>query len=207
MSKTIFSRLWILRILGITFLLTSTYIVYFTLSSGKPRSFWENLGNKINVYEIPGQFEDQDGKNIALKALSGKNAIVTFVFKDCGMTCPLIMQDLRSFERVTPTWSTEGQFIVIMLEDHRGKSADLREFLKRYQITSDHWRVLTTDAKTLRSVADAFKIEYKKGDKGEYMYLHSNYFAVADKRGKIKQEIRGLERDKAKFADLIQGAL
>lgn len=58
-------------------------------------------------------------------------------------------------------------------------------FLKKYRIAGDHWRVLTSDAKTIRKLADTFELQYNKGEDGNYVYMHTNFYAVADKTGKV----------------------
>lgn len=37
--------------------------------------------------------------------------------------------------------------------------------------------------------------------------MHTNFYAVADKSGKIKREMRGIENNKSKFVEEIKSAL
>lgn len=190
-------------------MLVSVYIAWYTMSAGKPRDFWKEKLNprRGNITEIPGEFEDQDGKKIALKDFQAKQIVATFVFKDCGMSCPLIMSDLKFFDAENPAFKDNGVFLVFTFEDHRGKSNELRDFLKRYRIDGSHWRVLTADAKTIRRLADTFELQYNKGEDGNYVYMHTNFYLVADKTGKVKREFRGTEPNKAKFVGEIRDAL
>lgn len=203
------TRLWILRGVGITFMLASVYIAWYTMGSGKPRDFWKEKLNprRANITEIPGEFEDQDGKKATLMDFQNKQIVATFVFKDCGMSCPLIMSDLKFFDAENPQFKENGVFLVFTFEDHRGKSNELRDFLKRYRIEGSHWRVLTADAKTIRRLADTFELQYNKGEEGNYVYMHTNFYLVADKTGKVKREFRGTEPNKAKFIGEIRNAL
>lgn len=190
-------------------MLASVYIAWYTMGSGKPRDFWKERMNpsRGNITEIPGEFEDQDGKKVALKDFQAKQVVATFVFKDCGMSCPLIMSDLKFFDAENPAFRDNGVFLVFTFEDHRGKSNELKDFLKRYRIAGNHWRVLTADAKTIRRLADIFELQYNKGEGGNYVYMHTNFYLVADKSGRVKREFRGTEPNKAKFIGEIKDAL
>ena len=75
------------------------------------------------------------------------------------------------------------------------------------RIEGSHWRVLTADAKTIRRLADTFELQYNKGDDGNYVYMHTNFYLVADKSGKVKREFRGMEPNKAKWIGEIRDAL
>ena len=203
------NRLWVLRLTGILLMCVSVYIAWYTMSSGKPRDFWKEKMNprRGNIAEIPGEFEDQDGRRISLKEFQNKQVIATFVFKDCNMSCPFIMSDLKFFDAENPAFKENGVFLVFTFEDHRGHSDQLKEFLKKYRIAGNHWRVLTSDAKTIRQLADTFELQYNKGENGNYVYMHTNFYAVADKTGKVKREFRGMEPNKAKFVSEIREAL
>ena len=202
-------RLWALRLTGILLMCASVYIAWYTMSADKPRDFWKEKMNprRSNITEIQGEFEDQDGKKVSLKDFQNKQVIATFVFKDCNMSCPLIMSDLKFFDAENPTFKDNGVFLVFTFEDHRGKGGELKDFLKKYRIAGDHWRVLTSDAKTIRKLADTFELQYNKGEDGNYVYMHTNFYAVADKTGKVKREFRGMEPNKAKFVGEIRDAL
>lgn len=195
--------------MGITFMLASAYIVWYTIGSGKPRDFWKERMNprRGNLTEIQGEFEDQDGKKVSLKDFQNKQVVATFVFKDCNMSCPFIMSDLKFFDGENPAFKDNGVFLIFTFEDHRGKSKELKDFLSKYRISGEHWRVLTADAKTIRHLADTFQLQYNKGEAGNYVYMHTNFYAVADKTGKVKREFRGIEPNKTKFIGEIRDAL
>ncbi len=203
------NRLWVLRLTGILLMCVSVYIAWYTMSSGKPRDFWKEKMNpkRGNITEIQGEFEDQDGRRVSLKEFQNKQVIATFVFKDCNMSCPFIMSDLKFFDAENPAFKENGVFLVFTFEDHRGHSDQLKEFLRKYRVVGNHWRVLTSDAKTIRQLADTFELQYNKGENGNYVYMHTNFYVVADKTGKVKREFRGMEPNKAKFVGEIRAAL
>lgn len=199
-------RLWFLRGIAILLMLASGYIAWYTIAKGTPRDFWQDHLNRKrgNLQNIAGTFTDQDGKQVTLKNFADKNIIATFVFKDCNMSCPIIMNDLRLFEKNAPDFARSGNFLIFTFEDHRKNPEELREFLKKYRIEGDHWRVLTADAATIRKLADTFELQYNKGEAGNYIYAHSNVFIVADKNGVVRREFRGIENNKAKFFEEVR---
>ena len=202
-------RLWFLRTLSIFLMCASVYIAWYTISSGKPRDFWKEKLNpqRGQITAIPGEFEDQAGNHVTLKNFEGKNIVATFVFKDCNISCPLIMTDLKYFDSENPNFRKDGVFLIFTFDDHQGKSAELQAFLNKYRVEGDHWRVLTSDARTIRTLANTFELQYKKQQDGKYIYMHSNFYAIADKTGKVKRELRGIETNKSKFVEEINNAL
>lgn len=202
-------RLWAIRILATSLMAASGYIVWYTISSGQPRNFWSEKLNpgRANIHQFTGTFIDQDGQKVSLQDFADKNIISSFVFKDCGFSCPIIMNDLRSFDRTNKNFSKSGVFVIFTFEDHRKHPEELREFLARYRITGSHFRVLTSDAQTIRNLADTFELQYNKGEEGNYIYAHSNVFIVADKKGSVLREFKGLSSDKEAFFKEIKGLL
>lgn len=209
MQPTKTTRLWILRGIAVALMAASAYIAWYSISAGRPRDFWQDKLNpqRANLLQFDGTFVDQDGKQVKLGDFANHNTISTFVFKDCGMSCPLIMNDLRLFQNDTPEFTKDGLFLVFTFEDHRANPQDLKEFLGKYRVTGDHWRVLTTDAATLRRLADLYSLQYNKTVDGKLVYAHSNVFIVADRKGRVTREFRGLENNKARFFDEVKKSL
>lgn len=209
MQPTGTTRLWILRGVAVALMAATAYIAWYSVSAGHPRDFWQDKLNpqRANILQFDGTFLDQDGKQVRLADFAGRNTISTFVFKDCAMSCPLIMNDLRLFQNDTPEFTREGLFLIFTFEDHRARPQDLKDFLGKYRVTGDHWRVLTTDAETLKRLADRYSLQYNKTVDGKLVYAHSNVFIVADKNGRVTREFRGLENNKARFFDEVKKSL
>jgi protein SCO1/2 len=209
MQPTASTRLWILRGIAVALMAASGYIAWYTMSTGRPRDFWQDKLNpqRANLFLFDGTFVDQDGKQVKLSEFTGRNTISTFVFKDCAMSCPLIMNDLRLFQKDAPEFAKDGLFLIFTFEDHRAHPELLKEFLTKYRVTGDHWRVLTTDAATLKRLADTYSIQYNKTIDGKLVYAHSNVFIVANKEGRVTREFRGLENNKARFFDEVKKSL
>lgn len=206
-TKTI--RLWLLRGVALSLMVASAYIAWYSISTGRPRDFWQDKLNRqrTNLFQFDGVFTDQDGKQVRLSDFVNRNTISTFVFKDCVMSCPLIMNDLRLFQNDAPNFVKDGVFLIFTFEDHRARPQDLKNFLSKYRISGDHWRVLTTDADTLKRLADTYSIQYNKTIDGKIVYAHSNVFIVTDKKGRVTGEFRGLDNNKARFFDEIRKGL
>lgn len=209
MQPTKSARLWILRGIAVSLMAASGYIAWYSMSAGRPRDFWQDKLNpqRANMQQFEGTFTDQDGKTVRLSEFAGRNTIATFVFKDCGMSCPVIMNDLRLFEKDTPDFAKDGLFLVFTFEDHRARPQDLKDFLAKYRISGSHWRVLTSDAQTIKRLADTFSLQYNKGEDGKYVYAHSNVFIVADRKGRVTREFRGIDNNKARFFDDVRKSL
>ncbi len=209
LQSTRTTRLWILRAIAVSFIAATFYIAWYSMAAGRPRNFWQDKFNpqRGNLFAFDGVFTDQEGREVRLRDFANYNTISTFVFKDCAMSCPLIMNDLRLFQNDSPEFTKDGLFLIFTFEDHRKRPQDLKDFLRKYRVTGEHWRVLTTDSETLKRLADTYALQYNKTIDGKLVYAHSNVFIVADKKGRVTREFRGLDNSKARFFDEIRKSL
>ncbi|AFM12751.1 SCO family protein [Turneriella parva] len=203
------TRLWILRGIAASLMVASAYIAWYSMSADRPRDFWQDKlkPQRANLLQFEGTFIDQEGKQVRLSDFANRNTISTFVFKDCGMSCPLIMNDLRLFHNDTPEFAKDGLFLIFTFEDHRANPEQLKDFLTRYHVTGNQWRVLTSDAETIRRLADTYALQYNKTIDGKLVYAHSNVFIVTDRKGRVTREFRGLDNNKARFFDEVKKSL
>ncbi|GAB4421982.1 MAG: hypothetical protein OHK0011_00260 [Turneriella sp.] len=203
------TRLWILRGIAAALMAASAYIAWYSVSAGRPRDFWQDKlrPERANLLQFKGTFVDQNGNQVQLSDYANHNTISTFVFTDCTMSCPMIMNDLRLFQNDTPEFTKDGLFLVFTFDDYRDNPKVLRDFLNKYRVTGEHWRMLTTDAQTLKRLADLYALQYSKTINGKLVYAHSNVFIVADRRGRVTREFRGLDNNKARFFDEVKRSL
>jgi len=197
-------RLYLLRIIGILAFLSVGYIVYYTIGSGKPRSFWQDKFESINLYGQKGNFTDAAGKELELLSLSGRPALFSFVFLKCRLSCPVIIHELK---KVRPLLPADVRFVLFLFDEERPTAADLQEFFKTYEINPADWLVLQGGKEDISDLARIFRLQYSEAEEDRYNYMHTNFFAVADASGQVKLQIRGFEEDTENFHRKIREAL
>ena len=198
-------RLWGLRVVGVAFLCFSAYIVYYTVSAGRPRNFWKDrFPNRVNLFTLPGKWSDEQGRTVALKDLSGSPSVLSFVYLDCAVTCPRIIEDLKALESRLPR---KPRFVLFLFDERRRSTADMLEFRKRHGIERANWRVLWAPPEDLRRLADVFELGYEQGKGGRFDYVHTNFYAVVGPDGRVRREVRGLPGSPDEFLADMRDAL
>lgn len=202
-------RLWGLRSIGLVLFALTGFAVWYTLSGDRPRDFWQasTFGDRPNVFEQPGEWIDQDGRRLSLADYRGKNAVISFVFKDCQMTCPRIMHDLKQVDQRLEENEAEARFLVFLFDDIRNDPAEFKKFTDKYQVEGKHWRILTAAPETLRALAEQFKLVYDEQDRNQFKYIHTNFYAVIGPDGELRQEIRGIPQNQESFLAMVEDAL
>ncbi|MBE7437383.1 MAG: SCO family protein [Spirochaetales bacterium] len=197
-------RLFVLRIIGILAFMSVGYIIYYTIGSGKPRSFWQDKLESINLYGQKGKFVDASGTPVDLLSLSGRPALFSFVFLKCRLSCPVIIHELK---KVRPLLPGELRFVLFLFDEERQSREDLEEFFRTYEINAKDWLVLQGEKDDISSLARVFRLQYSEAEEDRYNYMHTNFFALADSSGQIKLQIRGFEKDSEDFYRKIAEAL
>ncbi len=199
----------VLRVAGIAMLLFSVYIIWYSVSGERPRSFWtiERLPEN-SVYLLPGLWLDQDTKAVQLSDFAGKVSVVTFVFVNCQFTCPYLVGELKKVEGGLPDPDNPDlQFVIFLFDDIRNDPAAMRDFMKRYEITRKNWRILTGSPEDLQILTDEMDLQYKVIDEAKRSYLHTNYAAVIGKDGMVVKTDRGFQAEESEIVDAILEAL
>lgn len=197
-------RLYALRVAGAVAFLSVCYIVYYTIGSGKPRSFWQDKLESINLYGQKGDFVDASGAPVDLLALSGRPTLFSFVFLKCRLSCPVIIHELK---KIRPRLPGDLRFVLFLFDEERQSKADLAEFFQMYDIRPEDWLVLQGGKEDISSLARIFRLQYSEAEEDRYNYMHTNFFALADASGQIQLQIRGFEKDGEDFYRKVAEAL
>ena len=125
------------------------------------------------------------GKPVELDAMKGKVTVYDFIFTNCAGTCPMMTSTLR---RVT-TKIDKGapvQFVSISVDPRRDTPAALQRYAARVR-NDARWLFLTGDEKTIIDLSiNGFKLAAASDGSTNESVLHSSKFAIADKRGVIR---------------------
>lgn len=202
------TRIWILRIVGVSLFAFSGYIVWSSTQGDRPRNFWSfRKAPQADIYAVPGKWKDQHGKSVEMKDFRGKVSVAAFVYLKCQAVCPVIMSDVRKIEEAVLQQKKESpEFLIFLFDDARQTPGDVQEFLNNYKITGASWHILTSDSPTLRSMADVFDLKYDVVDQAKLAYAHTNLIAIVGSDGKVMKADYGLTEETAKMAARIAAA-
>ena len=67
------------------------------LFSCKKTETAENEKKALNesIFLLDSKWENQDGKQLQLKDLKGKNLVMVMIFTSCKTACPLLVSDMK----------------------------------------------------------------------------------------------------------------
>lgn len=143
-----------------------------------------------SLYQFHDKFTDQNGNQLMLHELSGKYVVVAMFYATCTAICPRIAAEMLRLEKsLSVSQRTRTRFLMISLDHERDNPAALRKFIDKMRLT-DSFTLLSGKSESIREVAAALGINYKKLDNGEYS--HSSLFTLLSPNGEIILQHAGL---------------
>jgi len=152
-----------------------------------------------SLYQFHDIFTDQNGKEWMLHQFEGKYIVVAMFYATCTAICPRIAAEMLRLEKsLSRSQHAKTHFVMISFDPERDNPANLQKFIKKMKLT-ESFTLLTGKPDSIREVAAALGVNYKKLDDGEY--AHSSLFTLLSPKGEIIAQHAGLSLDPAVFAD------
>ena len=146
-----------------------------------------------SIYQLGGEWHNQDGDTLQLTQLNGKIPVVSMIFTRCGFACPRIVADLKKIEKQVPADRKDDVvFVLVSFDSERDHPDALKAFAKQMKL-DEKWLLLHGDADQVRELSMLLDVKYKKQPDGSF--AHSNGITLLDKRGSIAAHVDGLGSD------------
>jgi protein SCO1 len=145
--------------------------------------------SEMSVYQLDGNWRDQNGKQLSLKDFAGKPVVLTMFFTHCEYACPLLVHDMKTIEEQLDA-NMAYTFVLVSFDDKR----DTPERLKSYaesQGVGNNWVFLHGDADQIKELSIMLNINYEALENGQF--AHSNRKLVLDQGGEIVFQQDGLQ--------------
>ena len=154
-----------------------------------------------SLYQFHDLFTDQNGKQLMLHQLQGKYVVVAMFYATCTAICPRIAAEMLRLEKnLSRAQRAKTTFLLISFDHERDNPAALTKFIEKMKLT-ESFTLLTGKPQSIREVAAALGINYKKLDDGEYS--HSSLFTLLSPQGEIILQHAGLSENVETFARKI----
>jgi protein SCO1 len=141
-------------------------------------------------------FTDQDGKQIRQRDVEGKVYVTEYFFTTCKGICPKMNANMK---KVYEKYKTEPGFAII---SHTCMpEVDSVPLLKQYSKTMDagpNWYFVTGSKDSLYKMArESYLLDNEKnnGENIKDQFIHTQFFAVVDKEGRVRGIYDGLKND------------
>lgn len=136
-----------------------------------------------SVYQLSGNFTDQDGRDFSLESLRGGPVLVSMFYTSCDMVCPMIFESLHATLRALPEAERAAtRVLMVSFDPVRDSVAVLRKTAEQRHCDS-HWTLARADEATTRKFAALFGVQYRRISNGEYN--HSSQLVLLDRQGRI----------------------
>jgi protein SCO1/2 len=172
---------------------------YFVLKQVIP-GYGERSFQVLNQVK-PFSFTNQNGKNVSEHDVQGKVYVAEYFFTSCTGICPILNGNMKT---IYEKYKNEPDFLI--LSHTCNPETDSVATLKRYADSMDvdpaKWFFLTGSKESLYNAA---RVSYLLDDPKNNMenineqFLHTQYFALVDKNGKVRKKIYdGLKKKELK---------
>ncbi len=139
----------------------------------------------------PFSFTDQYGKRVTEQNVAGKVYVVEYFFTTCTGICPKLNDNMKM---VYDQFRNEPNFMI--LSHTCNPETDSVDVLKKYAdslgVDTDNWLFLTGSKDSLYYAARmSYLLDDPKNNVHniEEQFLHTQFFALVDKNGKLRKKI------------------
>ena len=160
-------------------------------------TFKQRLGERL---PLDARLTDESGKTVALGDYfgSGKPVVLAFVYYQCPMLCPLVMNGISSALKVVPFVPGKDFDVVLVSFDTRdtpeAANAKKRAHLQHWGApeTADGWHFLTGTEQEIRRVTEAAGFTYQWEEETQ-QFAHVSGLLVATPDGRLSRYFYGVE--------------
>jgi len=145
---------------------------------------------------LPFSFTDQDGKSFTENDVAGKVFVAEYFFTTCKSICPRMNGNMK---KVYETFRNENSFLILShtCDPETDSAARLKKYADSIGANTSRWIFLTGRKDSLYHQA---RYSYKIDDPNNNLksieedFLHSQFFALVDKKGRVKKIYDGLKQ-------------
>ena len=148
----------------------------------------ENAGSSI--FLLDSKWQNQDGKELYLRDLKGKNLVVVMIFTSCRTACPILVADMKKIHAKIEKNKLEDTSLVLISIDPTNDTPEvLKKFAAERNMDESPWIFLRSDEEATREFANVLAVKYKKISPIEFS--HSNIISVFDRNGELVSQEEG----------------
>jgi len=186
--------------LYIGFFLVLVVVFFFSLRAMIPGMRAERDNTPVMSYVRNFSFINQDGDTVTNKDIDGKVVIVEYFFTTCKGICPQMNDNMR---KVYDEFKNEKDFLI--LSHTCQPEVDSVPVLKKYsdsmKVDNNKWVFLTGRKDSLYYMArNSYTIDDPQNfpTSIEDDFLHTQFWALVNKKGEVKAVYDGLKNDEIK---------
>lgn len=159
----------------------------------------------------PFSFTNQDGKTISEREVDGKVYVAEYFFTTCKSICPIMNTNVRE---IYEAYKNEPGFVILShtVDPGTDNVARMKWYADSLKVNTEHWWFLTGRKDSLYNAArNSYLLDDPKNNLQniDEQFLHTQYFALVDKSGRVRKIYDGLKKEELKelkddIADLLR---
>lgn len=168
---------------------------YFGLKSAIPG--FGDVKLPVLSYVQPFSFTNQDNREITQKDVAGKVYIAEYFFTTCKGICPKMNTNMKDLYEA---FKNEKGFVILShtVDPETDTVARMKRYADSLGAGGGNWWFLTGKKDSLYHAArSSYLLDDPKNanDKIEDQFIHTQFFALVDKSGRVRKIYDGLKRD------------
>ncbi len=162
----------------------------------------EELSDKTKHTIANFTLVSQYNETVTKKDIEGKICVVDYFFVTCKSICPIM---IKQMQRVYKEFQDDKDVLILShtVNPEDDSAAVLKRYAEEHGVYDKKWLFLTGDKKHLYSLArKSYLLNAEESDGGADDFIHTQNFALIDKRGHIRGYYDGT--DSIEVSRLIQ---
>ena len=128
-----------------------------------------------SIYQLDQVWTDQDGKSVNLKEFAGTPAVVTMTYTGCPGSCPLMVSDIRGFDKMLSGKEKKKiHYFTFSIDSIHDTPEALKKFYTKMHLDK-RWTLLTAPAGQITEMAALLGFSYKDLGNGDFTHSTSLY--------------------------------
>lgn len=133
-----------------------------------------------SIYQLDHQWTSQDGKVTNLKDLVGHPAVVTMTFTSCPGVCPLMVNDIKSFDKLlNKNEKSKIRYFTFSIDPARDTPKELTKFYQKMHLDK-RWTLFTSQDDQVREMSAALGFSYKSVGGGDFTHSTSLFLLSSE---------------------------
>ncbi len=159
-----------------------------------------------SLYHLQAELADQHGTTLRWDALRGRPQLVSMMYANCHLMCPLIIENAKSVQDQLP----EAQRLrlgvaMLTLDPARDTPGAMADVAQRHRVDG-HWRFLRPRPADVRALASVLDVRYRLREDGSINHTSVLVLLDADGRPVARSEVVGAAADPA-FVEQVRSTL
>ena len=171
-------------------LIIFSFLTFFSCKENVEKSPAKGEIYANSIFQLDSKWQNQEGKDLYLKDLKGKNLVVVLIFTSCQTACPLLVADMRKVEaKIDKEKLKETTLVLVSIDPANDTPEVLKKYAQREKIDREPYTLLRGDVESTRELANVLAVKYKEIT--PILFSHSNIISVFDKNGEMVSQEEG----------------